>query len=693
MTLLQRIRLRRADAAIGRPEGYRADIDGLRALAILLVVVYHVWLGRVSGGVDVFLMVSAFFLTGSFVRRVQSGRPLELGSFWLRRFRRLLPAAAVTIAGVLGVALLAYPQVEWPRVWSESWLSLFYVENWTLAFSEVDYYARASVTPSPFQHFWSLSVQGQVFVLWPVVIAGVWLLLRRRRRLIVLALALVFGAIFIVSLGFSILETAHAQTFAYFDTRTRLWEFAAGSLVALALPFIRLPAWSAAAIGWLGIIGIVLCGIVLDVQGGFPGYLALWPVVCTALVIVAGRDRHRGGPAALLESRPLRYVSRDAYALYLVHWPILVTWMVVTKRSQPGWLAGIGIVAASFVLARMLSAFVERPIREAAIFDRSSRSGAAVLVAAVLVVAVPLAAWQITIEQREAALMASDSGGYPGAAQIDTPIDLAGVDLPLIPLATALDDEWVDLGSSCMGDLKPIESVLADSCVQTEAARDAGALRVLVMGDSHAQQLMSPLVVLAEDQQWGLVALLKGGCPIAEAGAPSRSTTDPPCDDWRAAAIEYATRVHPDAVYVVATRASPASPEVLLEGIQDIADALTEEGIHVIAVRDNPRFDFDMYECALNESEAAPGTDAVSCDTAEVGLAVAHELDELTARDDVTLVDFRPWLCPDGVCKAVIGNIAVYIDDNHVSGTYGRTLAPMLQLMVEAGKHSIGNTG
>ncbi len=665
-----------------RPPGYRADIDGLRALAILLVVVYHVWLGRVSGGVDVFLMVSAFFLTASFVRRVQSGRPLELGSFWLRRFRRLLPAAAVTIVAVLGVALLSYPQTEWPRVWSEGWSSLFYVENWALAFSEVDYYARESVTPSPFQHFWSLSVQGQVFILWPLIIAGVWLLLRRRRHLMVPALAIVFGVVFVASLVFSIVETGQAQSFAYFDTRTRLWEFAAGSLVALALPFVRVPRGTAAALGWLGIVGIVSCGIVLDVQGGFPGYLALWPVVCTALVIVAGRDRAPGGPSALLESAPLRYVSRDAYALYLVHWPVLVTWMVLSGRSEPGWLAGLGIVAVSFVLARVVSALVERPIRDSAVFDRSPRAGAAVLIAAVAVVAVPLASWQLVIEQRESALMASASGGYPGAAQIDDPIDLAGVDLPLIPLATALDEEWVDLGASCTGDLEPAESVLTDSCAQTDAAHDADAWRVLVMGDSHAQQLMSPLVALAGEQDWGVIALLKGGCSIG-VGAPSWSVAGPPCDEWRIAAIDYALRVQPDAVYLVVTRATPTAPEVLVEGIEEIVDALTARGIEVIAVRDTPRFDFDMYECAVAASEVDPGTDVESCSVTDIDLESAEELDALSAKDGVTLIDFRPWLCPDGVCRGSIGNIAVYIDDNHISKTYGRTLAPMLESMLD----------
>ncbi|WP_292765293.1 acyltransferase family protein [Microbacterium sp. UBA3486] len=663
----------------GAASPHRADIDGLRALAILLVVVYHVWLGRVSGGVDVFLMVSAFFLTGSFVRRMQDARPLQLGAFWIRRFLRLVPAAAVTIAGVLAVALVAFPRTEWPRVWSEAWSSLFYVENWTLAFSEVDYYARASQTPSPFQHFWSLSVQGQVFLLWPVLFAGVWLALRNRRHLIVPALFAVFGAVFVVSLVFSIVETGRAQDFAYFDTRTRLWEFAAGSLIALALPFLRVRIRGAAVLGWIGVLGIVLCGIIIDVQGGFPGYLALWPIVSAGLVIVAGRERARGGPTAFLSSSPLRYVSRDAYALYLVHWPILVIWMVVSGRSEPGVWAGLGIIGLSFVIARLLSRFVERPIREARSLDGSRGLGAGVLVAAVLAVAVPLGVWQGTIVQRTNAIQASDSRGYPGAAQLDSPIDLAGVDLPLIPDPTTLDAEWVYLGQECSGDLVAVEPALDGTCTQTLRAAEPGTRRVLVMGDSHAQQLMSPLRVSAEGQDWELIALLRGGCSIAlGAPSPAASASDAvSCEDWRSAAIDYALRVQPDAVYLVVTRASPASPEVLVDGIEDIASLLLDRGIQVIAVRDNPRFDFDMYACVFLAEE--------TCDVPEIGFEEGASLDVLAERDGITAVDFRPWMCPDSLCLGVIGNVAVYIDDNHLSDAYGRTLAPMLQSMLDDG--------
>ena len=148
---------------------YRADIDGLRAPAVLHVVVYHVWFGRVSGGVDVFLMISAYFLTASFLRRLGTGDSMQPFSFWLRRFRRLMPAAAFTISATLLAVFLWYPQSSWAPIWRQAWASLLYFQNVELALNDVDYYTREELVPSPLQHFWSLSIQGQVFVIWPII--------------------------------------------------------------------------------------------------------------------------------------------------------------------------------------------------------------------------------------------------------------------------------------------------------------------------------------------------------------------------------------------------------------------------------------------------------------------------------------------------------------------------------------------
>lgn len=662
--------------------GHRADIDGLRTLAIVLVVVYHVWLGRVSGGVDVFLMISAFLLTGSLARRAVAGAPLALPQFWNRRFRRLLPAAAVVLLAVLGAAAAFFPPTQWSRIWDETLASLFYVQNWQLAFSEVDYYVRDSASTSPLQHFWSLSIQGQVFLLWPLIIGLVALVLRRRRELVRPALITVFLIIFVWSLWFSVVETRSDQAFAYFDTRTRLWEFAAGSLLALFLPSIRLSSIMRAVLGWGGLAGIVLCGIVLDVAGGFPGYLALWPVLSTAAVILSGAEATRYGPTALLGSKPVTYFSADAYALYLVHWPILVTWMVVFDVDQVGLGAGLLIIVLSFIVARVLSRCVEAPLREP---SRSGRAGVvqslAVIAASVVVVAGATGTWR-AIEQEKAAaeIAAAADVDYPGAAQVDAANELAaGERMPLIPVPTALDDEWASVGPACEGAFAPTDEALAGTCNQSADAATSERI-IVVIGDSHAQQLSAPLIALSEDRDLSIITLLQGGC-TAGLLEESRSATLDSCETWVRAAFDYAKDIAPDAVYLVVTRADADAPERLLDGIEDAVEEMRLAEIPVIGVRDNPRFSFNMYLCAIDENtECAVPREEV----------LAEENPALALQDGITLVDFTPWLCPGAVCEAEIGNVAVYIDDNHLSRTYARTLAPFLErVLMESGSPAL----
>ncbi len=656
------------------PRRHRVDIDGLRTLAILLVVVYHVWLGRVSGGVDVFLMISAFFLTDSLARRVLGGERLRLGTFWLRRFRRLLPAAAVTLLGVLGIAYLLYPPSSWSAVWGDTWASLFYGQNWRLAFSSVDYYARSAASTSPLQHFWSLSVQGQVFLLWPVLIALVALVMRRRRHQARAALIVVFALIFSSSLWYSVIETAESQAFAYFDTFTRLWEFAAGSLLALVLPLLHLPALPRAILGWAGVAGIVTCGIALDVRGGFPGVLALWPVLSTAAIIVSGAgDTTRGGPAALLASRPMRFLSGDAYALYLVHWPVLITVMVVAETDRIGLWQGAVIIAASFVLARLLSRGVEHPLQRATWFDGAPWRSALVIAVCLALVSSATSGWQAKEEQRAAAIMAAADEGYPGAAQVNTPLDISGSGQPLIPVATALEDEWQAVGGHCEGGLAPESEILDGTCQQSPVAATADQT-VVVIGDSHAQQLGTPMALYAAERGIGVVTLLKGGCTIG-AAEDDRGPANPyTCEEWLPAAVDYTVALQPTAVYVVATRADAVESERLLDGVEDTVETFLDAGIAVIAVRDSPRFSFDMYSCVHAGRRCSVPREQM-----------LHRENPAEALDRrVTLVDYTPWLCPDGECVGAIGNIAIYIDDNHVSHAYARTLTPMLDRMLRS---------
>lgn len=669
-----------ASGTTPQKKNYRPEVQGLRALAVLMVVTYHVWLGRVSGGVDIFLLISAFLLTLSFVRKVESGSPLKLISHWLHLFKRLLPAAVVVILGVLAGTWAILPQSRWPDVLDQAWASLLYRQNWLLADSAVDYYAQDHSGASPLQHFWSLSIQGQVFILWPLVFAGAALLHRvlhralRRRTAISyrLIVALAFGAIFVASLAYSVDQTATNQAYAYFDTRARLWEFALGSLLALAVPYLKPGKILRVVLGWAGIVAMISCGLLLTVDRSFPGFVALWPTLAAAAIIVAGQSGSRFGADRLLTWKPLVALGDNSYALYLWHWPLLVLALAGTGIVSPNLVQGLAIVAASVVLAVLTTRFVEKPLREWHWPQRRVWRNAVVIVACGALLAGPVAVWQTSLTADEAAAAAQPRELTPGAAALAP--ENAGKPTPeakIIPLPAAMKNEWADIDGLCAGGNVPGDPLLS-GCLQNSKP-DAVTKRIVVLGDSHAQQYMAALGPIAKEHGWEVVTLLKGNCRF---GADS-ADRDADCNAFNKASAEYVLEHRPDAVFTVASltqKAAPFETEVpgYLEGIKPFTDA----GLDVVGIRDNPRFDANMPECVQKN-----GPDAPACNPPlNESLAESSPLDAYRGKvAGLHLMDLSDFICAGGICPAVVGNVYVYKDDNHLTKTYVQSMIPMFE--------------
>ncbi|MHA7178488.1 acyltransferase family protein [Arthrobacter sp. MDB2-24] len=650
---------------------FRPEVQGLRALAVLMVVSYHVWFGRVSGGVDVFLLISAFLLALSFLRKVESGRPLDLGRHWLHQFKRLLPAVVVVILGILGASFVLVPQSRWSDVIEQSWASLFYVQNWVLASNAVDYYASDHSQASPLQHFWSLSVQGQVFILWPLLFLTSAVVARRFRLKFRGVVFLVFGVLFVGSLAFSVWETYTNQAFAYFDTRARLWEFAFGTLLALALPFLRLPRFVRVVAGWVGVAAMLSGGFVLDVQGQFPGYVALWPVGAAALVIAAGQTDSAVGVDRLLSSRPLVKVGDLSYALYLWHWPVLVLALIWQDRAAPGLLGGFLVIGVSLVLAYLTMRFVERPLRALAWADQRRRRAVIVLAVSVALVAAPLTLWQHVITQQARNIAAHADTNNPGALVLDPLLGLSAPQgVPLIPATTELDKEYFQLDRLCEGDDEPDNELLRSSC-NVIMPPSKPVLDIIVVGDSHSQQWSVPLAAMAAERGWKLTFVLLGGCKYG-AGPEGRTAE---CERWNTAVTDYVLDQSPDLVYTVGTVARADDPQdILPAGFGPTAKMLDDNGIRVVAVRDNPRFATDRVLCVESR-----GVDSPDCNPARAAtLTDRPPVGELLAQaPNVAFLDFTDYLCRAEDCPAVVGNVLVYIDENHVSATYLRSLVPI----------------
>ncbi|SDK53013.1 Peptidoglycan/LPS O-acetylase OafA/YrhL, contains acyltransferase and SGNH-hydrolase domains [Arthrobacter sp. ov407] len=670
-----------AGSPASRKASYRPEVQGLRALAVLMVVTYHVWLGRVSGGVDIFLLISAFLMTLSFTRKVESGAPLRLLSHWLHLLKRLLPAVVVVILGVLAGTWAILPQSRWPDVLEQAWASLLYRQNWLLADSAVDYYAQDHSGASPLQHFWSLSIQGQVFVLWPLVFAGTALLCRLLRRWTGqdhallryrTVLAAAFGAIFAVSLAYSIQQTTTNQAHAYFDTGARLWEFALGSLLALALPYLKPGKLLRVVLGWAGLAAMLSCGLLLTVDRSFPGFIALWPTLAAAAIITAGQSGSRFGVDRFLTWKPLVALGDNSYALYLWHWPLLVLALAGAGITAPNLFQGLCIVAASVVLAALTTRFVEKPLREWHWPKLRVWRTAVVIAACGALLAGPVAVWQSQLVADEAEAASQPKELTPGAAAL-TP-ENAGKPTPeakIIPAPAAMKNEWADIDGLCTDKNVPSDPVL-QGCLQNNKPEKV-TKRIVVLGDSHAQQYMAALGPIAKSHGWEVVTLLKGNCRFG-GESPER---DADCNAFNRASAQYVLDHHPDAVFTVASQTHKEAPfetEVpqYLEGIKPFTDA----GMDVVGIRDNPRFNINMPECVQKNGE-----DAAQCNVPEQeSLAGSSPLDAYRGQvPRLHLMDMSDFICANGTCPAVVGNVYVYKDDNHLTKTYVQTMIPMFE--------------
>jgi peptidoglycan/LPS O-acetylase OafA/YrhL len=659
-----------------RPRGderrFRPEVQGLRALAVAMVVVYHVWLGRVSGGVDVFLLVSAFLLTLTFTRRLEAGRPLALRAYWLGLLKRLLPPAVVVLLSVLAATAVVVPSSRWRSVFDQTWASLTYRQNWELAGNAVDYYALDHSAASPLQHFWSLSIQGQVFLLWPLlfaVCAVVTGTTRLRPRPVLIGL---FGTVFGLSLAFSVWQTGADQSAAYFDTRARLWEFALGSLVALVLPYLVLPVRVRVVLGWAGVGMMLACGIILQVQQQFPGYIALWPTLAAAAVVVAGRTDSPAGVDRWLSSAPLLRLGGASYALYLWHWPLLVLWLIVADEQGAGLLDGALVIVASVALALLTTRFLEEPLRSWTWPSVKRRRTGLVAAVALALVAVPLSGWEYRVQALEAAVERQTRADNPGAAALHPDFEFQGAEDALVkPLPSSLGAEWAAVDGPCPEALMPADPLLS-SCVRTGSEVTAERT-VLVLGDSHSQMWMTALGAVAHSDNWLVVSVHRPNCRFVDAPA----TVDPGCHAFNEAVRDYALDLAPDAVLTVGSRTDWSSPrEEIPAGFEAGITPLLEAGIPVVGLRDTPRFEEDMAECtALNAAEPSV------CDVPRTEvLAPVSPLAALADRiPGLGHLDMTDLVCAEATCSGVVGNVRVYMDRDHLSKTYVETMIPAFE--------------
>lgn len=679
----------------------RPEIQALRAIAVLLVVVYHLWPAVVPGGyvgVDVFFVISGFLITAHLLREVEREGRVSLARFWARRARRLLPAALLTLAVCLVATIALVPQLHWERFLSEIAASAAYVQNWQLAGDAVDYLA-ADDQPTAVRHFWSLSAEEQFYVLWPVLVLLAVFAARGHaagaRRV---AIAVALGAVTAASLAYSIVETAASPESAYFLTPARAWEFGAGGLLALfaARPPSTLQATpgARAALSWAGLAAISAAGFAYGDGTPFPGWAALLPVLGTLAVIAAGAPASRWAPTPLLRLRAGQFVGGISYSVYLWHWPLLV--LAPFAVSAGATQTRVAVLALTILVAWGATRLVEDPIRNGAFLAaRPPRrtfawAGAATaLLAALLVGANAHLDGQVRAAERASADVLTDRPPCFGAAARDPARDCDNPDLrgTVVPSPLVAQDEH---NESCRRKRRdgPI-TACAFGVAPERATR-----RVALVGDSHAAHWRAALERVATAERWHGFSITRTSCPFSEAGRGDLSVrARARCEEWNDRLPRWlAERERIDTVFVVAnTGGSVDVPrgqtlrEAQRAGYRDAWRGLPDSVRHVVVIRDTPKLRFRTLGCV--DEALATGRRAASACAIPRRTALEADPAEIEARrrssDRVEAIDLNGVLCSRRLCPPVIGGALVYKDEHHLTRVFSATLGRIVRRRVE----------
>ncbi|WP_338110100.1 acyltransferase family protein [Pseudoclavibacter helvolus] len=654
----------------------------LRAVAVGAVLLYHLWPNRFTGGyvgVDIFFVISGFLITAHLLRHAQDHGRISLAKFWANRSRRLLPMACVVLVLTAVASVVWLPASSWGPALRGVLASTFYVQNWNLAGESVSYLARDYIV-GPTQHFWSLSVEEQFYILWPLLFAAsTWVAVRALRRrppvgssearahvtrvvLVRRYALLAVAAVFVASLAYSLWVTAAEPSLSYFSTFSRAWEFAAGALLAVlpgkfgadASKLTSLPTRVVAS--WLGYAMLGATIMLLPEGVSFPGATALLPVVGTVLVIWAGDVRGAFTPALVSRIRPVTYLGDISYSVYLWHWPIIVILPYALERNF-ATVDKLIVIAASIGLAALSKPLIEDRFRQGMRWTATSWRGFVPGVVG-MVVSGAVAATALFVLVPPAPDADDVSEVIASADKATDPT------LPLTPdLSVRADDrtEMYDCFDYYNEGLERCEYGVEDSEV-----------RIALIGDSHAAHFIPALIDMVDAQGWALTTYVGMNCdagPTPLCAGAQDTIAGLQSGDY-------------DLVLVGAFRNSAREPAE----VEAYWTSLVEMGMPLVPIVDVPFNPESTFDC-LDES----GGDPLKANTCETSLQEALETHPdrskpIADKLGLPVIDLTASFCTAEACQIVIGNTIVYQDStsSHMTTTFSKTLAEDLTAQVTA---------
>ena len=697
--------------------GFRRDIEGLRAIAVLVVLLYHADLGPTSGGflgVDVFFVLSGYLITSLLMKDLLLRGGRALPRFWGRRARRLLPASLlVVIVTLIAGRFMLDPLSQSDLANDALWASGFLIN---IKFAMGDGYVVSQSMPTPLLHFWSLAVEEQFYMVWPLLLYALSRVRWQTRRY---ALAIMAG-LFLQSLLAFVWFSEWARTPSFFLLPTRAWELIAGAMLALTGgAVLRLSPTVRASAAWFGLFIIGYCVVTYDDTMNL-GYAALLPVLGTVAIVAASGSGHLNEPAAYLGMRPMVWVGQRSYGIYLWHWPMLV--LIDAKFGPLSAPARIVVLVASVGVAALSFHYLENPVRQsawlAAVPRRSLMLGASMVavgaLAAVVMINLPNdiegggVAAAPTLPQAAADSLVTSTAvsniGVTGSTTTPGPTTTLQPLPPLVPLdellaaqLIALNDgaQITEVPSNVDPSVQGVRSdkpwIYNDGCMLKDGTVEPNVCEygdltsptvIALFGDSHAAQWFPALEELSNTRGWKLIVFAKSGCPTADVRI-RRTFLDPECIAWRAKVVEQLTVAKPTVLVMSSAPYDPGGSDVGLDsddvwrrGLTTTLEQIRPTTEKLLIIGDTPLPIHQIPNCLSKQPRNVRGCLAPREDSVDVSRVQLEG--EVAGQHDAGFVSVSDWLCGTWECPVIIGNMILYRDNNHISATTSRYFAPFL---------------
>jgi len=679
---------------------FRGDIQGLRGVAVLLVLLFHAQIPGIRGGfvgVDIFFVISGYLITGNLLRELKSTGTIKFRDFYARRIRRLLPASFLVLVVTVIAAIFVFPPILLPGLALDVTSAGFYLPNADFAIRATDYFST-SLIPSPVLHYWSLGVEEQFYLCWPLLL---FLVMRGKRRRD-FHLLLLFGTLFVASLELASWWLPHNQPWAFYALPTRAWELILGALIAAYFKYLaRIPRALLSLAGTVGLVLVIGSGIFQNDPLHFPGKSALIPTVGSFLLIIAGLARTPGIATKFLQLAPLQQLGKISYSLYLWHWPILVIPQVAVGNHLH-LLYRILLAILCIFVASASERYIERPFRSGKFALRHP----AKTITSALAVACVVSALAFAMDYELTGELRNQHGAESAKEERDF-IDAMAIPSSkkanVVPLRAATKDFPVPIGlePSLLNAKKDRPITYADGCHNQMNVKPTlhpciygvptSKTTVVLFGDSHALAWFPALNEVAKENNWRLLSLTMSACTPADIPAYNRQTGTvmANCPIWRKEAIARIQAEHPYLVLVTGTSgfesyahggviSGEARIPYYKSGMNRTIKELQQTSSHVVLMSDTPAQSQDPLVCLSAHPKstlacATPASQAISSEWMAVESAVA-------SHNSIPIIRPQYWVCPTDPCPVVIGKILTFMDPGHMTATFSQALAGKLKL-------------